>query len=459
MDTFFSWWQNLDRNHRIGLAAMTLLLLALPIGGYVWMSHDRYEIVADSLDERSAARLLQVLERDGIAHRFRMPGTLLVQVRDVPRARIALSGQSGFSVSEKGFELFDKTDYAMTDFAQKISYQRALQGEMARTLERLKGIRAARVHLNLPERRLFDNNDTRPSASVVLDFEDDYQPGAAQIDSIRELVAASVERLEKARVVVIDSHGMTLSGGSEEGYALPGAHASEQQRLERHLVDKIRAVVMPLAMPGIAVVNVSVALDFDQSLRRVESVVPATDNAGQGILVESRTQRQERQQPGTASASGGRESDQTVESRFEVGRAYEEVIRRGAKVERISASVLLPAGMTLSVVEELRTVIAAAIGFNASRGDVLVVYALPEALLPEETPVVTPVLPVRELPTAVTQTEVPRWLPGVALAVAALLAVILIVRAGIAHRRRRRVWQALQHWLDDAQAVSETSRA
>src|SRR5216110_3247592 len=153
-----------------------------------------------------------------------------------PARRVLLVAVGGVSMAGGvGFEIFDKQSLGVTDFLQRLNYQRALQGELGRTIGQLGGVEAARVHLALPERSLFVAEDRRPSASVVVKLVQGRTLSAAQIDGIVHLVAASVEGLQPEAVTVVDEAGRILTSDRRGGEAAGTSNVpiEIQQTLER----------------------------------------------------------------------------------------------------------------------------------------------------------------------------------------------------------------------------------
>src|SRR5437867_6079388 len=142
-----------------------------------------------------------------------------------------------------GFEIFDKQSLGVTDFLQRLNYQRALQGELGRTIGQLGGVEAARVHLALPERSLFVAEDRRPSASVVVKLVPGRTLGRAQIDGIVHLVASSVEGLDADAVTVVDESGRMPTADRREEPEVSSSGLELQSAFERQIGDRIETML------------------------------------------------------------------------------------------------------------------------------------------------------------------------------------------------------------------------
>lgn len=189
-------------------AAVLLLMFA----GYWFFFRVDYLPLLHDMEPQDAADAAKVLEAKKIEFRFSDEGrTILVPSGQADKARVELVGSELPMRGQVGFELFNKSDMGLTDFAQKINYQRALQGELARTILLLDGIQSVRVHLGLPEQSLFRDEKTRPRASVALVL----KPGASltqgRVVGIQRLVAGGIAELDPGDVTVMDGSGRLVS--------------------------------------------------------------------------------------------------------------------------------------------------------------------------------------------------------------------------------------------------------
>src|SRR5262249_51636316 len=159
------------------------------------------------------------------AYRLENDGTtILVDKSQVHALRLKLLGKSGTLKSAVGFEIFNNTDFGMTEFAQKINYQRALQGELARTIQSLDEVKNARVRLVLPESGLFKKSGQKPKASITLAIKEGRSLAPEQVVGIQRLVAAAVPEIEPSAVTIADQRGVTLTraAGNEGEEAASG---------------------------------------------------------------------------------------------------------------------------------------------------------------------------------------------------------------------------------------------
>jgi len=212
-----------SRQLTIVAAVLAVTVALLGIAYYLFLRAD-YVVLAQQLKPADAAALVGELDKRHLSYRLRDGGTTVMVPEDqADGTRLAIAGADPATASQTGFELFNKSDMGLTDFAQKINYQRALQGELARTIMALEGVEAARVHLALPERGLFRAERSEPRAAVSLTMKPGQAPDPARVLGIQRLVAAAVPDLPEGRVVVLDASGRVIS-------AAPSAPAADGDR-------------------------------------------------------------------------------------------------------------------------------------------------------------------------------------------------------------------------------------
>src|SRR6201995_5498414 len=182
-------------------------------------------ILYGGLDPRDAAAVTAKLDGMNVKYDAKEDGTILVPADQVTKLRMALA-QDNLPAAGVGYEIFDKSDaFGATAFVQNINHQRALEGELARSMQTIEGIQAARVHLVIPEHQIFARDDQQPSASVVLKTAGRMDRG--QVRAVQHLVAAAVAGLTPDRVAIVDDRGNLLAGGDDK--SAPGATSANQE--------------------------------------------------------------------------------------------------------------------------------------------------------------------------------------------------------------------------------------
>jgi flagellar M-ring protein FliF len=376
---FTDLWNERSPGGRIGLALAAAAILALAAAAAWWALRAERQPLFSELDPRDASAIATELERMKVPYSIADEGaTILVDKSAVHGTRLKVMGKGLDLKGTVGFEIFNNTDFGMTEFAQKINYQRALQGELARTIGALEEVKSVRVHLVLPESGLLRRTAIRPKASVTLVMRGGQRLQSEQIHGIQRLVAAAVPEMEPGAVTVLDQQGVALSRRADagaEGEAGASGRLEAKREIEAYLVRKAAAVLDQAFGPGRAIVSVDVALNSDHVKVTREDVLPAKAvsrrkesaqrpgapaAAGlQSALLENRD--------GGAQLSGAMSSD--VE--YQHGRKIEQIVSSPGSVHRISVGVLLPADIPPQQAEGLKQVIAMAVGLNPGRGDAL----------------------------------------------------------------------------------------
>ncbi|NJL17259.1 MAG: flagellar M-ring protein FliF [Nitrospira sp.] len=173
-----------------------------------------------------------------------------------------------------GFEIFDRTSIGMSEFVQKLNYRRALQGELARTIAQMPEVERARVHLAIPERRLFASEQEKARGSVILSLRNGQQLSQAQVQGVIHLVSSSVEGLQARDVTIVDGHGRMLSATvAEDASGLTNTQLDYQRSIEKDVETRIQTMLERIVGPNKAVVRVSSLVDFEKSRRRKSGMI------------------------------------------------------------------------------------------------------------------------------------------------------------------------------------------
>lgn len=231
------------RRFAVILAVVSSLLVTV----YFIVLRLDYDVLFSDLKPVDAAAVIEELELQGVSYRLAEGGrTVEVPSGQADAVRLSIVGSNMSSKGLVGFELFNETEMGLTDFAQKIKYQRALQGELARSIMMMDGIDVARVHIAMPERAMFRNVDTRPTAAITIVTEIGTQLTEDRIDGIQRLVAAAVPELNASDVVILDEQGQIVELGStatDAGSENDAARASEIAAVEVYYKDKVQQVL------------------------------------------------------------------------------------------------------------------------------------------------------------------------------------------------------------------------
>ncbi len=352
-------------------------------------------LLYSNLDLKEAGTITQALDQAGVKYEVKGDGsTILVPRDEVASTRLMLSSKGLPTSGSVGYEIFDNSNaLGQTDFVQQLNRQRALEGELARTIQSLDGVTSARVHLVLPKRELFEEEAQQPSASVSIGV-GGREPGADQVRAIQNLVACAVPNMKPDKVTVVDQHAKTLSGG-EAGDAL--AADGRKSEVEARIAKSVKTMVEGLVGAGKARVNVTADLD----LARVTTQQETYDPDGQVVRSESTTESSSKEnQPDasggtTATANipgGGAGSSATNSSatgatesttNYEISKTLRTETVEPGQVKRISVAVAVdgataigkdgkPGAYTPRTAEEMQRIeqlVRTAVGFDQNRGD------------------------------------------------------------------------------------------
>jgi flagellar M-ring protein FliF len=220
---------------------------ALGLGYFMFLRPD-YVVLAGDLRPEDASAIVTELDKRTVAYRIEDGGrTIRVPADQVDATRVAIAGSDAAARGQIGFELFNKSDMGLTNFAQKINFQRALQGELVRTITALDGVETARVHLAIPERSLFRGERTMPSAAVTVAMKQGRIADSARVAGIQRLVAAAVPDLPEARVTVLDAQGRVISASAASEAP---RELDERQAIQAYYVARVRNAVEPILGVG-----------------------------------------------------------------------------------------------------------------------------------------------------------------------------------------------------------------
>lgn len=450
------------------LHRMTLLVvLAAAVAGLVaiglWTQQPDLQVLFSNLSPEDAGMIVQKLKELKVPYDVGASGTsVFVPAEKVHDLRLQLASQGLPHGGGVGFEIFDRTTIGMSEFVQKLNYRRAVQGELARTIAQMPEVERARVHLAVPERRLFSAEQDRPRASVVVAVRRGQALSKSQIQGVVHLVASSVEGLQPGDVTVVDGHGRLLSEVSSDGATrLTGSQLDYQRSLEKDIETRIQTMLERVVGTGKAVVRVSSVLDF----RQVELTEERFDPNGQVARSEQRNQERTNGVNETAGAGGvpgvasnvpasqaagqptaGNGSTQTSSTtsqiknevvNYEISRTVSRIIEPTGTIKKLSVAVLVdgtyapPAAgegkagkrtykpRSEAEMKQIEDIVKKAMGFSAERQDQVEIVNMPFDIESDEAPGTA--AEAGPSPAAAV------WAPYVRAGAGVLLALLLLV--------------------------------
>lgn len=267
----------LDARQKLMALAMVALALALLIGAWLWTKEPPYGVLFSNLSDQDGGQIVAALQQQNIPYKISAGGgAILVPVGLVHEARLKLASQGLPKGGLVGFELMENQKLGISQFAEQINYQRGLEGELARSIQSLAAVRAARVHLAIPKQTAFLRDEIKPSASVLISLEPGRTLEPAQIAGIIHLVSSSVPQLSAANVSVIDQDGKLLSqrlDGSQNDHLNP-SQLGYVREVEAQYVKRIETILEPLLGKGNFRTQVAAEIDFSQVEQVEESYQP-----------------------------------------------------------------------------------------------------------------------------------------------------------------------------------------
>lgn len=354
-------------------------------------------ILYAGLEPRDAAQVTAKLDAMNVKYDAKEDGgTILVPADQVTKLRMALA-QDNLPAAGVGYEIFDKSDaFGTTAFVQNINRLRALEGELARSIQTIDGVESARVHLVIPERQIFSRDDQTPSASVVLKTR--AVMGRGQVQAVQHLVAAAVASLSPNRVAVVDDRGNLLAGGDEK--TGPDAEAANEEQYTTDYEDRLRqrleSIVASVVGPGHVRVQVAADVNYNHISTTSESFDPdtkvvrstqtveqnASDTTGGGQAAVSVANAL----PGANSTSGGdngkSSSGRTEETtNYEISKKVTTSTDDGGQIKRLSVAVVVDGTRSgegpsaaykprsAAEMAQITNLVKSAMGFEQARGD------------------------------------------------------------------------------------------
>ncbi len=294
----------LPLQQKLLLAAVGAALLALFAGLWMWGQTPDYRVLYGNLTDRDGGAIIESLQQMNIPYKFADGGgALMVPSNQVYEARLKLASQGLPKGGSVGFELMENQRFGITQFAEQVNYQRALEGELARSVQSIGAVAGARVHLAIPKPSVFIKEQQKPSASVVLSLQGGRLLDASQVSAIVHLISSSVPDLSAKNVTVVDQNG-TLLSASHDGTPEGGLDANQLKyihEVEQSYVTRIEGLLTPLMGAGNVRAQVSADIDFSRTEQTSEVFKPNQPPNQSSV----RSQQSSEALSGNGNATGG----------------------------------------------------------------------------------------------------------------------------------------------------------
>jgi flagellar M-ring protein FliF len=388
---------------KISLLLLIGVTLASLIFLYSWSQKSNYQVLYTNVSEGDSGLMIQKLKELKVPYKVE-GGGILVPSEKVYELRLQLAAQGLPQGGGIGFEIFDKTNFGTSDFVQKLNYRRALQGELSRTIQSLSEIENCRVHLAVPEKNIFMEKESKPSASVMVKLKPGRNLSPNQVQGVVHLISSSVEGLNPQDVTVIDNRGGMLTHSVQEGAIQLSNNQLELQRsYEKEIENRVVNILEPITGKEKVKARASATLDFTRTEKTEEKYDP------NGQVVRSEQKNQEKSVsgltggvPGTSSnlpnkkpppmtASSGNTQKLSEVTNYEISKVVSRVIGPSQELKKISVAVVVDGVYTAGqgsktkkytprTDEEMKyyeDLVKKAVGFSSDRGDEVRVVNMP----------------------------------------------------------------------------------
>lgn len=382
--------------HRVVIVAVAGGLLMGAVVFARWITAPSWTVLYSGLDDTTVAAAIDELESQGVPYELANGGSTIMVPRDAlytTRARLAESGLSG-KPTPKGYELMDNQGLSVSDFKQRVDYQRALEGELTKTLSAMDAVRGATVHLVLPDKALFVEKEAQMpvTASVLLDTKRPLDPD--EIDTVTFLVSSAVEGLEPNEVTVADTKGIVLHapGDSTGPAGITSRQLRQTREYEQALAADLGSLLQRVTGDDRAAVVVRANLNFDERTTEQETFGP-----GDGVLRNEDTTNETFTGTeggvvpgGLVGVDGGPVGNTTGATDYQreegsrelaVDRLLEKTSAAPGDVEKLSVAIVMDDGSLTGIdvppVGEVEALVNAALGLDPARGDTIAVSTVP----------------------------------------------------------------------------------
>ncbi|MFH2123578.1 MAG: flagellar basal-body MS-ring/collar protein FliF [Pseudomonadota bacterium] len=436
-------------SRKIALGAVALISIALFAVIIIQSQTAAHQLLYANLGEADAGSVVNWLKGQKIPYQLKNDGkNIWIPADKLYETRLALAASGLPSGGGIGFEIFDKQSFALTDFVQKVNYTRALQGELSRTITSLAPVESTRVHLALPEKRLFENQQKAATASVIVTLMPGRTLDKDQVQGIIHLVAGSVTGMSPENVKVIDASGKVLNDkgkdNSDQGVSLD--QLAFQQEVEHRMETRALELLDKTLGADNSMVRVTATLDFAK-VEKTQELFDADDP-----VIRSEQMQQEESggkssggvpgvesnlQGNTATAAGSTPtaSKTSRTTNYEISKTISKTVTPVGGITKLSVSILVadksipgkdkePATSQPRTEEELKsleTMVSSALGLIKERGDSINIVSLPFTETPKDTTIV-------ETPPANMLYQYLPFIKYGLLALGALLTYFLLLR-------------------------------
>ena len=372
-------WNGLDGNQKLGMLALIVVTIVAATFFLSKAMEPDWVVLYSDLNEVNAMSIVEGMKKNGYRYKVSEDHhSILVPSNVRDEMRVFVAENDLIKNEDSGFELLDDMQLGSTDFKNKLTRQRIFQGELTRSIEKIEGVKYARVQLAEPERSIFEDNDAKPTASVVLVLQPGYKIKASQVKAIKNLVAYAVPRMTPEQVFITDQNGNSLSDETSKNST---DMESFKSNLEKDTAKKVSDVLEKIVGKGNVSVQVNADIDFNSAKATIESYIPL-EGKGEGVVTSSQTEVEtyENQnnvpKPNNVNQRNLNYSKHKTAVNYSVSKEVKQVVYAPGTVKRLSIAVAVNKILTEAEKEELKNLVLSAAGVDYSRGDVISVSGL-----------------------------------------------------------------------------------
>ena len=387
MNTFLELINRFFQRYTIGQRILIIIvfvgIISSVISLVIWSNRPEYDILFSDLDPANANQILTELRGMNVRYRLDNNGkTIYVPINEAPELRLQFANSGYASSTIKGYEIFDDSKIGMTTFMQQLNIRRALEGELTKTINQFDGVRNSRVHLVLPESRLFED-EQKGTASVVLYLDPGKQLEENQVQGIAALVSNSVKGIQSDDVVIVDANGDLLSRAEDHENTLGpvGNQWDLRNREELKLQKKVEDIVETIVGPNNAVVKVSIDMNFEKIERTRE--IPDLENIA---VVSEESHSETISDNDTTNNHRNQQQNKNIITNYEIGQTREHYVGDTGTIDKISVAVLVNGRYTdtgngngsktyvprtSKELNQIAALVKSSIGYDDTRGDVV----------------------------------------------------------------------------------------
>ena len=413
-------FNQLPNQKKMGLMFVVAAAIALIVGGFIWTKAPDYRVLYTSVSDQDGSAIVSALQQMNVPYKLtENNGTILVPSEHVHEARLKLAGQGLPKGGLAGFELMENQKFGSSQFLEQVNYQRALEGELARSVQSLSAVQSARVHLAIAKPSVFSRDKQQPSVSVLLNLLPGRVLSIDQVSAIVHLVSSSVPNLPAKNVAIVDQHGnlLTSQNDNKSDSRFDAKQLEYIQEVEENYIRRIETILTPIT--GVANVRAQVTADVDFSrIERAEEIYRPNNTETEGASIRSKQTLEtlstgSKLDGGIPGALTNRppepaiapvevaqkkegESDKTPPTptdtrkesttNYEIDKTIQHTHQSTGSVKRLSAAVVVNyrkkigedgvityEPMTADEIKEISDLVKEAMGFNEKRGDSLAV--------------------------------------------------------------------------------------